>query len=50
MISATEALPGILQTSKMEGFATVVNGVRPLSIAVKPSILEVCGSLVYASG
>ena len=36
-------------TSKMESFATIVNGYKPLTIVAKLSILNVFGSPGYAS-
>ena len=37
-----EALPGDLQTSSMETFATIVYGFQPLAIVTKLSMLDVC--------
>ena len=37
------------QTSKMESFATTVNGSQALPITAKFSILDVCGGPSYAS-
>ena len=38
------------QTSKMEYFAKVVNGWKPLTISLKSSILDVWQDSKYASG
>ena len=38
------------QTSKMEYFAKVVNGWKPLTISLKSSILDVWQGAKYASG
>ena len=38
-----------MQTSKMESFATIVNGWKPLPIVAKVSIFDIYGGLVYAS-
>ena len=37
------------QDSKMESFATIVNGFQPIIIVAKLSILDVCGGPVYAN-
>ena len=47
---AFRGVAGLPQTSKMESFATVVNGWTPLTIVAKLSILDVCGGPDYASG
>ena len=35
------------QTSKLDGFATIVNSLSPLTIDAKLSILDVCGGPGY---
>ena len=44
-----DTYPGLLQTSKMEDFATFVKGFHPLTIVAKHSLLYVCRSPGYAS-
>ena len=38
---------GVPQTSKIERFGTVFNGLKLLTIVVKCSILDICGSPGY---
>ena len=46
----SELYPGPTYASKMESFAAIVNGLLPLSIVSKLSILDDCRGLGYPSG
>ena len=41
--------PGLPKISKMEGLEVIVNNFYPLTIVVKLSTLDVCGSRGYIS-
>ena len=45
----TDAYPGLPQIAKLEIFATLVNGEKPLTIIANLSILNIYGSPGYAS-
>ena len=49
VVEGTEAYSEPSQTSKMDSFAKIVNGVQPLIIFAKHSILDVWQGSEYAS-
>ena len=50
MKDVIEAYLEPLQTSKLELFAKIVNGFKPLTVFSKSSILDVSSGSKYASG
>ena len=50
VVLLSEAYPVPSELSKIQHFAKINNGFQPLTIFVKPSVLDVSQGSIYASG